>query len=159
MATKYVHVPVPEERVEDVMRFILRGDLEPRMPTSAAHQPARRSPTDAFDPLQSERYPELAQMTDDDVRDASRHASTLQRRIWEELAEHPGHPFLWSELSDRLGVSRHAVPASIGRYLDRAEELYGGMRPHHEAKNAEGTRWWIWLDERVARIILEEAER
>jgi len=152
MAVTYVQIPVPEHRVEEVMRFLLDGESRP-----ASRRVQRRTVVEGFDPTRNERYPDLATMSDEQVREAYLEGSVLQRRIWEELAQEPGKPITWSELSDRLEVSRHAVPGSIKQFLDRAKERYEEKRPHHEAKSVEHNQWWIWLDERVARIIREVA--
>ena len=154
----YVMVPVPEERVPDVMRLLVNGHKANALPEPAGPPPLLAGSTSAEPHPDGESWAEFAQMPDQDVGLAYRESwqDGRQRALWEFLAGHPDERFAFAEVCERLGWDRRQLPGTLGAYGRRSKHRYGGQRPHHIHQDEHGT-WWMWMDKRVARIIREEA--
>jgi hypothetical protein len=106
-----------------------------------------------------ETSPRDAEMRAEDIRDAYRRSTPKQERLWRFLAEHPEARYRFSEAGEKIGAGRRSVPGLLGGYARRARRRYANQRPYRFYRNENRTEWWIWMDQRVARIIREEASK
>jgi hypothetical protein len=114
-STNYVQLPVPEERVAEVMAFLV--DLERQDVAGAPPASSEDGLTLVLDANVVIRMYEESEGT--------------HRRLLDYLAAHAGQWTFTGELSDALGVAtgRKGMAGVFGAFGRRAKHRYGGAKP------------------------------
>ncbi|MGI8727763.1 MAG: hypothetical protein ACR2K6_08830 [Solirubrobacterales bacterium] len=153
--SRYVPVPVPEELVKEVMRLVI-GEREPRLQQLV--EPERTHAASVGGGIH-ERWPEHAEMSDEDVRHAFRASDVgdgKRRRLFVYLSENPDRPIAYETVGQNLGWGPHSLPGVISGFIKGAKSRYHSQRPFRIHQDGSRT-WYMSMDERVASIIREEA--
>ena len=152
---RYVPVPVPEPLVPEVMRLVI-GEREPR--SLQPETPAQVHATSIGGGIH-ERWPENAEMPDEDVRHAYRASDVgngQRRQLFEYMSENPDRPIPYETIGQELGWGPHSLPGVISGFIKGAENRYRSQRPFRIHQDGSRT-WYMSMDERVAAIIREES--
>src|SRR3954454_9367894 len=132
MSSQFVNVPVPEDRVLEVMEFLTRarrpeGDARP---SADQMQPASQG----------------AIVTDPDVVGrAYRESPPAMKQFFELLAKQPDDWVAIDELRAAMGLKTHALPGVLGAFQRRWKGHYkqGGRWPF-DAEWSDATESWTW---------------
>ena len=107
----------------------------------------------------AEMFPELAQMTDEEIREIAENARPYPWEALTFLSAQPGIPVSFRELAERLDWPDSRLPQVLEQFRRRWQK-FGGRTPFHFAIDTEGI-WSIWIDEQAASIvqgILQESD-
>jgi hypothetical protein len=170
MGEKFVMVPVPEDRVLEIMALLAGQEPDShnaRAPTglgdgNSEGAAMRDEPGDGFehDHVLRESYAKWADMTLPLVERAYLDSPEggAHRELFDFLADHPDERLRYREAADALGWNPHQFATRIGSYMRRAKGRYDELRPFHIYKDPRGT-WWIWMDAARADAIRRLRER
>jgi hypothetical protein len=99
----------------------------------------------------AEMFPELAQMSEEEIREIGENARPYPWEMLTFLSQQPGVRVSFPELAERLDWPDSRLPQVLEQFRRRWSK-FGGRTPFHFAIDSEGT-WSIWLDEEAASII------
>ncbi len=108
MATEFIMVPVPRERVQEVYRLLAF------------------EPTDsAAPPEDGARDVEVVPWSDEEIGKAYRESPERMKRFLDFLASVAGKPVTPEESAEAVGYSRHQQAGMLGAFGHRVKSRYG----------------------------------
>lgn len=108
MATEFIMVPVPRERVQEVYRLLASA------PGTPAAEEAEAAPDDT-----------ARRWSDAEIARAYRESPQKMKVFLEYLAGRPGQPATVEETAAAVGYTRHQQAGMLGAFGHRAKKRYG----------------------------------
>ena len=102
----------------------------------------------------AEMFPELAEMSSDEVREIAQNARPYPWELLVFLSQQPGNRLTFSEVSDQLGWPESRISVVLEQFRRRWSK-FEGRTPFHFGISPSGARQ-IWLDDQAASIVSEE---
>lgn len=126
----YVQVPVPEDRVEEIIHLVYGPSATPT--TAAPTEPTIDAINVFADPVK------LAKRCYEQTHDDG-----VQAKLLEFLATHPDERINYPDICSAIGIGRRSLPAALGALSRRVKHRYGNVWPF-EFFRPEASTGWEW---------------